>query len=418
MKPGAFFKMRPVVFAILFLLNHAVFGQNKNLDYYLSTGLANSPLLKDYQNQLSLNSVDSQRLRANFHPQVNGSSANMAAPVINGWGYDPILTNFGSYTTMVNVSQTFIGHQNLNAQYNAIRLLSDSVRYMKKISEQDLKRSITAQYIAAYGDFEQLNFNITVNNILLNQEVILKKLTQNNIYRQTDYLTFLVTLKQQELQVKQLRIQLRLDFATLNYLCGIFDTAVAYLDTPGIVLQYPADVASSVFFQRYIRDSINLENSIRILNYSYRPKLSAFANAGYSSSLQYQAEKNFGFSVGMNLAVPIYDGHLKKLQTQKLKIIENTGTNYKDFFARQFGQQIAMLRQQLVATESLINDIDEQVKYADALINVNKKLLETGDSKIADYVIAINSYLNARNLLTQNNISRMQIINQINYWNR
>jgi hypothetical protein len=45
-------------------------------------------------------------------------------------------------------------------------------------------------------------------------------------------------------------------------------------------------------------------------------------------------------------------------------------------------------------------------------------LLETGDARIADLVIALNNYLTAKNLLTQNTVSRLQIINQINYWNR
>jgi hypothetical protein len=44
--------------------------------------------------------------------------------------------------------------------------------------------------------------------------------------------------------------------------------------------------------------------------------------------------------------------------------------------------------------------------------------METGDAKITDFVIAINNYLSAKNLLTQNNINRMQIMNQLNYWNR
>jgi outer membrane protein TolC len=409
--------MRLVPLLILFFITSAA-AQNKNLDYYISAGLANSPLLRDYNNQLLLNGIDSQRLRAYYHPVVNATSNNMAAPVINGWGYDQVLTNNGNYTTTVNVNQTFIGRKNLDAQYYSIQLLSDSFRNAQKMSEQELKRSIIAQYITAYGDQQQLSFNLTVNELLGNQEILLKKLTQNNVYRQTDYLTFLVTLKQQELQLKQLRIQFHVDFATLNYLCGIFDTSSATLDAPALVLQYPPDEATSVFFQHYRRDSINLENTIRILNYSYRPRLSAFANAGYSSSLMYQAQKNFGFSLGVNVAVPIYDGHLRKLQTDKIRIIQNSGLNYKDFFARQYAQQLAMLRQQLSSTEDLIKDIDEQVKYADGLIDVNKKLLQTGDSKIADYVIAINSYLTARNLLTQNNISRMQIINQLNYWNR
>ena len=70
------------------------------------------------------------------------------------------------------------------------------------------------------------------------------------------------------------------------------------------------------------------------------------------------------------------------------------------------------------ATEDLIGQIDEQVRYSQALIDVNGKLLGTGDAKISDYIIALGNYLNAKNLLTQNNITRWQIINQINYWNR
>ena len=76
------------------------------------------------------------------------------------------------------------------------------------------------------------------------------------------------------------------------------------------------------------------------------------------------------------------------------------------------------LQQQLKQTDALIGDIDSQIKYTDGLINVNTKLLETGDAKIADLIIALNNYLTAKNLLTQNKVNRLQIINQINYWNR
>jgi outer membrane protein TolC len=395
-----------------------LYAQNKNLDYYLHTGIMNSPLLKDYQNQVKSNAIDSERLLATFRPQVTGISANAYYPVANGWGYDQAITNEASYTEMVNVSQTFVGKKNLNTQYKGINFLSDSVRNAQKLTEQELKRNITAQYIAAYGDLQQLNFYTDVNQILKNQEAILKKLTESNIYRQTDYLTFLVTMKQQELQMKELQIQYRNDFSMLNYLCGIFDTSAGPLDDPAISLQHLPDSSASAFFYQYKTNYLKLENELSIIDYSYKPKLSAFANAGYSSTLLYDAYKNFGAGVGINLNVPIYDGHQRQMLHRKIKLSENSNENYKDFFTRQYDQQIAMLRQQLAGTESLINDINEQIKYSDALIKVNGKLLETGDAKIPDFVIAINNYLSAKNLLTQNNISRMQIINQINYWNR
>jgi len=400
------------------LFGNMLFAQNKNLDYYLNVALTNSPLLKDYQNQVSANYIDSQRLHATLKPQVNGMANNTIAPVINGYGYDQVLSNINSFNDIVNVNQAFVGRKNLDAQYKGINLASDSLRNAQKLSEQDLKRTITAQYITAYGDWQELKFYVDVNNILSNQETILKRLAQNNVYRQTDYLTFLVTMKQQQLQLKQLQIQFRNDYSMLNYLCGIFDTSTGSLDVPEITLQQLPDASSSVFFLKYRTDSLMFANDINILKYSYRPKLNAFGNAGFSSSFLYQAYKNFGFSVGMNLNVPIYDGHQRALQERKINLLESTNENYKDFFTRQYDQQIVMLRQQLAGTESLIADINEQMKYAEGLINVNGKLLETGDTKIADFVIAINNYLTAKNLLTQNNISRMQIINQINYWNR
>jgi DNA polymerase III psi subunit len=84
----------------------------------------------------------------------------------------------------------------------------------------------------------------------------------------------------------------------------------------------------------------------------------------------------------------------------------------------QYRQQLAQLRQQLYLTDRMVNKINRQIEYSHTLIIANGKLLETGDITMKDYVTAINNYLSAQNLLTQNNISRMRIINQINYWNR
>ena len=410
--------IKSCIVIIIFLFSNQLNAQNKSLDYYLAQGITNNPIIKDFNNQVSSNNIDSQRLHATFKPQVSGISNNTVAPVISEYGYDPVLSNIQAFNELINVDQTFIGKKNLNAQYTSINLSKDSVRNAQKVSEQDLRRAITAQYITTYGDLQQLTFYIDIHDLLNNQGAILKRMTENNTYRQADYLTFLVTLKQQELQIKQLQIEYKNDFAMLNYLCGIFDTSAATLDAPDVALQHLPDAASSVFFLRYKTDSLKLENEIKMISYDYHPKLSGFANAGFSSSFLYQAYKNFGFSVGMNLNVPIYDGHQKTLAQQKIRLLENTGEAYKDFFTRQYDQQIAQLKQQLAATESLISDINDQIKYAEGLINVNGKLLETGDAKIADFVIAINNYLSAKNLLTQNNINRMQIINQINYWNR
>jgi outer membrane protein TolC len=393
-------------------------GGGTNLDFYLDRALQNSPLLKDYRNQALSGDVDSQLIRASYLPQVTGSSVNIYAPTIHGYGYDQAISNGGNFTTVVAVNKTLVGQHHLDAQYETIRLQKQGLNNTSKISEQDLKKSITAQYITAYGDLQQLIFNREVYRLLQKEETLLKDLTEKNVYRQTDYLAFLVTLKQEGLLLRQLEIQYRNDHGALNYLCGIVDTSAMPLADPDIQLQQLPDVTQSVFFHQFHLDSLKLRNDRSLLDFSYKPKVSLYADGGYSSSLAYDAYKNFGASAGVTVTVPIYDGHQRKLQYSKLDIAERTRTGYKDYFNNQYSQQIAQLRQQLTATDELIGEINDQVRYSQTLIDVNGKLLGTGDAKIADYILALSNYLNAKNLLTQNNITRLQIINQINYWNR
>ena len=407
-----------LTFFLVFVFQVCCLAQSRDLDYYIKVALTSNPLLKDLNNQTLINEIDSQRITAGYKPQVSGIGNATYSPYVNGYGYDPVLSNIGALNAMVNVNKTFVGKKNLSTQYAALHLNTDSLRNSQKIAEQDLKRSITTQYIVVWGDLQQQAFNKELINTLQNQELVLKNLTQSNIYRQTDYLAFLVALQQQILQLKQLNIQTRVDFGTLNYLCGIADTSAPELAEPGIGLENLPELDQSIFMLRYKTDSLKLENQLGLLSYSYRPKLSGFANGGYSSSFIYEAYKNFGYSMGLNFTVPIYDGHQRKMQVDKIHLAENSRATYQSFFMAQYNQQLTQLRQQIAATESLIADINEQIKYAEGLIKVNSKLLETGDAKISDYVMAINNYLTAKNLLTQNNISKLQIINQINYWNR
>jgi outer membrane protein TolC len=405
---------------LIFMLAAVKFsvGQKNTLEFYLSEAIHNSPLLKDYRSQIESNGIDSQRIRAQYRPQVNGTSMNYLAPIVNGWGYDRAITNGMQLTGVVSVSQTLVSHGNLEAQYKNLQLQNEGISNTARISEQDLKRTITNQYLTAYGTLQQLKLAKEIRALLQKEVGILKILAEKNVYRQTDYLTLLVTVQQQDLSLRQLDIQYHNDFATLNYLAGIVDTAAVSLDEPSFTFNIPSGPDRSVFFQKYTIDSLLLVHNRTLIDYSYKPKVNIYANGGYMSSFSYEGYKNFGASVGLDLTIPIYDGKQKQMQYRKLDISERNRSNYKTFYTSQYYQQIYLLQQQLQQTESLIGDIDNQIKYSEGLIQVNTKLLETGDAKIPDLIIALNNYLVSKNLLTQNKVSRLQIINQINYWNR
>lgn len=393
-------------------------GQVRTLSYYTEEAKQNSPLLKGYWNQILSGKIDSQILSATLKPQVNFVSNDSYAPVINGWGYDNAITNTANATALMQARKDFISKGYLGSLQKSISLQRQSLLDTIKLSEQDITRTITDQYIIAYGDLLTVDFTTEIYNLLKKEDDALKRLTRDNVYKQTDYLAFLVTLQQQELNFRQAQILYNSDYLVLGYLAGVTDTIVGRLEEPMLRDTALPDFSHSVFYQRYITDSLRIINEHHLIDYSYKPKFALFADAGYNSSLQFNAYKSFGASAGVGLIVPVYDGKQKILKHNKLNIEEKTRVAERDFFINQYTQQISQLYQQLSATDSLIAKITDQIRYAETLITAYLKMLETGDVKLTDLVLAINNYYSARNLLKQNNIGKLKIINQINYWNR
>ena len=106
------------------------------------------------------------------------------------------------------------------------------------------------------------------------------------------------------------------------------------------------------------------------------------------------------------------------MQHDQIVLSEKTRQYYRDFFTRQYGQQISQLALQLTDNQNLTARINKQVTYSQALVDANLKLLETGQVSVTDYVIALSNLLTARNILIQNEIEKYQLINQLNYWCR
>ena len=206
--------------------------QKNNLDYFAREALANSPLLKDYRNQVLSFSLDSQIIRASLKPQVNGVSNNSYAPVIKGYGYDEVITNIAQVSALISVSKSFISNKSIASQVASLQLQSMTANNNIKISEQDVIKAVTDQYIVTYGEQLQLDFNYYVNSLLKKEDSLLKKLTQDNVFKQSEYLAFVVTTQQQLLTTSQLDIQYHFDYAALNYLAGIVDTTTIRLEDP------------------------------------------------------------------------------------------------------------------------------------------------------------------------------------------
>ena len=144
---------KSINFVFLILFSFTVFAQEKTLDYYINEGLQNSPVFKDYNNQKLSNLIDSMRILAGYKPQVSGQSTNSFSPSYNGWGYDYAITNGVNFAQQIVATQKLVSKENLANQHEAIRLLNESITITGKITEQDLKKSITAIGAFAIGFF-------------------------------------------------------------------------------------------------------------------------------------------------------------------------------------------------------------------------------------------------------------------------
>lgn len=408
--------MKIIFFLILSFISLESFSQEKDLRFYMEKAQNNSPLLKDLSNQIQSNTIDSLLNRAAYKAQITGNLNANYAPVINGAGYDAAITNGQSVSGLVGINKKIVGKGIVNSQAESFKMLKESLVLNKKIALKDLNKVIIDQYITAYGNAEQIAYNQKIVTLLNNGANTLKKLTQNAIYKQTDYLIFLSTLKQQELQVLQLKQQYQNDLGLLNYLSGETDTAFVNLIKPDISLKTISSPEKTIFFKQFEVDSLKIVNQGKLIDNAYKPTLALLGDAGYLSSFEYQPYKNFGFSVGLGLSIPIYDGNQRLLQHQKNEQAVATNLAYKNHFNKQYQQRLLILNQKLKQTVETGNQLQSQLQITDALIEADKKLLLSGDAQITDFVIAIGNVIMLNNSISQNKINKLLLINEINYW--
>ncbi|TCZ66296.1 TolC family protein [Flaviaesturariibacter aridisoli] len=409
-------RCRLLLFLLALLAATGGRAQTRDLPYFIEEARASSPALRDLQGQLTAARIDSLLLQAARRTQVAFQSTNSYAPIIRGVGYDEAITNIANVSALLQATRNFSTRGAVQAQLQTIALQRQALMDTLRLSQQDLVRTITDQYITAYGDQVTADFGHEIYLLMRREEEALKKLTEKGVYKQVDYLSFYVTMQQQDLAALQAGIQYAADFLTLNYLAGIVDTSVLRLEPPRLPDSLP-DFYGSVFYTRYRTDSLRLANERSLLRYQYKPKVGAYTDAGYQSSLQNTAWRNFGFSFGLSLLVPIYDGHQRQLREQQLDIRERSRVNSRDFYVRQYTMQVAQLRKQLQSIDQLNVRLQKQIEFSRTLIEANGKLLQVGDITMKDYVTAINNYLNAQNLLRQNTLGRLKVLSQLNYWN-
>jgi len=250
---------RYLVILIFSFIPVIVYNQSRTLDFYLDAGIHNSPLLKDYNNQINSALIDSLLIRSSQMPQVEASSQLLYAPVYGNFGYDEIATNGGNYQGLIGVSQNIFNKKVLNNKFQSVNIQRQTANNESRISIADLKRVITEQYLAAYADYNELAFNKSFLEFGYKENEIIRKFVSQGLCKQTDYLSLQIETQTQEILVNQLTSRFEKDLRQLNQLCGINDSGLYRLTLPVITIAGSQDIDNLPLFVKYRLDSLRIE---------------------------------------------------------------------------------------------------------------------------------------------------------------
>jgi outer membrane protein TolC len=391
------------------------FIQAQQLDYFIKQGMSNSPLLKDYQNQAGLTALDSLFVRAEQKPMVTSTSQILYAPSYDHFGYDEAITNGGNYASTVSASQYLFNGKTLRNKYESIGLQNQSLKNTTKISGNDLIRAITSQYLTALSGYNDLNNGNAYLKLINQQGNLLKQLVSQGIYQQSDFLTLQIEAQAAEINQNRIRTQLLQNVSVLQQLCGIDDTLRFAPEIPRIEPLQPVSPDKSPLFMQFTIDSLRLINERESIGLQYRPRISWYADAGMMSSTPANFYHHFGYSLGLNMSIPVYDGNRRKLEYRKISIRENTRSNYENYFRNQYSRQIGQLHTELESNRKTLEILKSQDSSSLELIHLLSDQLSQGNVSITELINAMKNSLSVKHDISQAQIQEFEIINEINY---
>jgi outer membrane protein TolC len=147
----------------------------------------------------------------------------------------------------------------------------------------------------------------------------------------------------------------------------------------------------------------------------YRPKVSWFADAGFLTHDLTAFYTHFGYSAGLSVSIPIYDGNQRNLEKKKLDIEEKTRSNYRDNFHVKYNQEILQLTREITSEKEILSGLETQLATSENLLKALKTELDAGLIQMIDYLSSVKNYRIINKALSDSRIRILQLTNELNY---
>ncbi len=416
---------------ILFLfsvLSNFVFAQY-NLNYFIDKALNNSPVIKNYSNLYSINSLQNELdkvqnsalqvyLSSNllFSPYFNNNGVFFTPnPSPNAIGYDAAVTNGGLYSAQINFEKNIFNDGILNA-LNEQRLIQGKSYENKSAEEKhNLEKQITDQYLNTLQYLLIYNLSKGIENNLSDQLKITGNLVEKGFAKASDYLQLKIEIKTQSIEKDQTWQNYKSGLSQLYSLCGIKDTQAVMIDTAALNMNEVK--SSSNFLTQFHLDSLNAAAQQNVFETKYKPQVSLFFNAGLNAVELNDIQRKFGISAGINFSLPLLDGNQKDITRQQTYLSEQTLSDYKNYLAGNILVRRKDSEYRITSLKKNLNDLKEQLIDYKKLLDLSDSQLQQGNLSMIEYLTLIRNYIDLQKNEITTEINYQLEISNYNYWN-
>jgi outer membrane protein TolC len=409
-----------LLLSILFFLFHAsviCYSQQRNLNFYIQSAINNNPVINENRALTTTYLTQKELVKASTTSPTLFTTANyLFAPTFGEYGYDSSVTNGGLYSVMLNLEYPLFRGSAYSIKLKNLQTDQSTYKNTIALTEHDIEREVTDQYIKAYIDRKQIDYTDEILGYLSSEREVLESLAKNDLAMMTDIKLLDIEYQNQVIgRVEQVN-QYRSELMQLNLAAGIQDTSLIELAKPDIPFN-KANVPNSNFLVQYQIDSIKLETEQKLFELNYQPQLDFFMNSGLNAVTYKDIYKKVGFSLGFNFTFGLYDGNQKSLSRQITVIRQDIIAKNKSNFIKQNELRKANILKELDDLEKTYALQQTQSGNYISLINLLQQEISAGLVSVIDYINTLKNYISVKSDLLSIESKRMTLINEYNYRN-
>ncbi len=149
-----------IIFRISFLAMlscpHSGDTQTLSLSQLLDSAKLNDSRLTELSNRQKIASYENDKVMASYKkPKVAVNAQWLEAPLINGIGYDPAITNGANYSAVTGVTYPLLTKEFIETEQRGNNLQIQKAQWAYKATWRQIRMDVTDKYIQCFADQRQ-----------------------------------------------------------------------------------------------------------------------------------------------------------------------------------------------------------------------------------------------------------------------